>query len=110
MIAIRSTSFARSALSSAVLVAVCAVTPNSHASSISSATVSLDGLRYQLIDLTPGDSVGPSVTFFDQGWLGTQTTVKLAELSVVVGFVATTRFVTVGATFTGGVVNVADVE
>jgi hypothetical protein len=79
MIAIRSTSFARSALSSAVLVAVCAVTPNSHASSISSATVSLDGLRYQLIDLTPGDGVGPSVTFFDQGWLGTQTTVKLAE-------------------------------
>jgi len=79
MIAIRSTSFARSALSSAALVAVCAVTPNSHASSISSATVSLDGLRYQLIDLTPGDGVGPSVTFFDQGWLGSQTTVKLGE-------------------------------
>lgn len=79
MIATRSTSFARSALSSAVLVAVSAVTPNSQASSISSASVSLDGLRYQLIDLTPNDGVGPSVTFFDQGWLGSQTTVKLGE-------------------------------
>lgn len=61
------------------LAAALLLSATAQAAPISSAAVTIDGLRYQLIDLNPDDGIAASVTFTDPTWTGRQTYYETPE-------------------------------